>query len=669
MSSSAPSLRLSVDTLLGPGGALQSALENYEYRPEQLQMARSVEKAFSERGYLLAEAGTGTGKTLAYLVPALLSGRRVVVSTATKTLQEQIFFKDLPLLRERMGLSFEAVYLKGRSNYLCLHRYAAFSKDPQFSSREETRYWKHLQTWASRTETGDRSELELPESFNAWSRLSTTADTCLGSKCPVYESCFVTRTRRAAEAADLLVVNHHLFFADLALRSRGQRGEGGVLPPYEAVIFDEAHALEDAAGSHFGHSVSSFRLEELVRDALATLPTTDSRFGMLSSLVVRLRTHSEALFAQAPRVLGLNESEGAVALKPERLAMLSGQLEQVKEALSALSAFTTSEREPELTLLTRRCADLVADLSFLEKVESNDHVYSAETRGRGIFLRASPIEISRELQTRLYGGVDTVVFTSATLAAEGRFDFFARRMGLYDDEGVPVTSVRTVAVPSPFDFEEQSALYLPTHLPDPAAPGFIEAAAEEIVRLCEVTGGRAFVLFTSLRNMERAHALAYNRLPYQVLLQGERPKQQLLEAFREQPSVLFAAHSFWEGVDVPGEALSLVIIDRLPFASPGDPVVAARIRQLEARGEEAFGGYQLPQAALALRQGFGRLIRTRADRGIVAMLDRRIVTKGYGRAFLKSLPPARRIDRLESLEGWFNGTSTGRSSREDDIDF
>lgn len=668
MSLPAPSLRLSVDTLLGPGGALQSALEAYEYRPEQLQMARSVEKAFNERGYLLAEAGTGTGKTLAYLVPALLSGRRVVVSTATKTLQEQIFFKDLPLLRERMGLSFEAVYLKGRSNYLCLHRYDAFQKDPQFATREEGRYWKHLQTWASRTETGDRSELELPESFSAWGRLSTTSDTCLGSKCPVYENCFVTRVRRAAESADLLVVNHHLFFADLALRGRGQRGEG-VLPQYEAVIFDEAHALEDAAGSHFGHAVSSFRLEDLVRDALGTLPTTDSRFGMLSSLVVRLRTHSEALFSQAPRVLGLHENEGAVALKPEKLALLSGSIEQVKESLSALSAFTTTEREPELTLLTRRCAELVADLSFLEKVESNDHVYWAEARGRGVFLRASPIEISKELQERLYGGVDTVVFTSATLAAEGRFDFFARRMGLYDEEGVPVASVRTVSVPSPFDFEQQSALYLPTHLPDPAAPGFIEAAAEEIIRLCEVTGGRAFVLFTSLRNMERAHALARNRLPYQVLLQGERPKQQLLEAFREHPSVLFAAHSFWEGVDVPGDALSLVIIDRLPFASPGDPVVAARIRQLEARGEEAFGGYQLPQAALALRQGFGRLIRTRADRGIVAMLDRRIVTKNYGRAFLTSLPPARRIDRLDALTDWFNGTDTVTSEPEDDVDF
>lgn len=645
---------ISVDSLLGPGGALEAALDAYEYRPEQLQMARAVERAFQERGYLLAEAGTGTGKTLAYLVPALLSGRRVVVSTATKTLQEQIFFKDLPLLRERMGLSFEAVYLKGRANYLCLHRYDAFSKEPQFVSRDEARYWPHLRTWASSTHTGDRSELELPEAFSAWGRLSTNSDTCLGSKCPLYENCFVTRVRREAESADLLVVNHHLFFADLALRGRGQRGEG-VLPPYDAVIFDEAHALEDAAGSYFGHSVSSFRLEELVRDALGTMPAGDSRLGMMASLVARLRTSSEALFAQAPRVLGLSEQEGAVALKPERLAQLAPSIEQVKESLSALSAFTTTEREAELNLLTRRCAELVADLSFLEKVESNDHVYWAEARGRGVFLRASPIEVSRELQERLYGGVDTVVFTSATLTAAGRFDFFAKRMGLFDAEGTPVTNVRTVSVPSPFDFGRQSALYLPTHLPDPAAPGFIEAAAEEIVRLCEVTGGRAFVLFTSLRNMERAHALARHRLPYQVLLQGERPKQQLLEAFRSQPSVLFAAHSFWEGVDVPGDALSLVIIDRLPFASPGDPLVAARIRQLEARGEEPFGGYQLPQAALALRQGFGRLIRTRADRGIVAMLDRRIVTKSYGRSFLSSLPSAWRTHSPESLQAWFLG--------------
>jgi ATP-dependent DNA helicase DinG len=641
-----------VDTLLGPGGALQAALPAYEHRPEQLQMARAVERAFNERSYLLAEAGTGTGKTLAYLVPALLSGRRVIVSTATKTLQDQIFFKDLPLLKERMGLKFEAAYLKGRGNYLCQHRFGSFSKDPTFGSREEVRHWPSIQAWAGRTETGDRAELELPENFSAWSRLSATADTCLGTKCPLYEPCFVTRMRREAESADLLVVNHHLFFADLALRGAGRRNEG-VLPLYEAVIFDEAHALEDAASGYFGCSVSNHRLDELARDAVAALPETDSRFGTLRALAARVRTHAEVLFTQAPRVLGLAGAEGGVALKPDRMALLANPLEHVRQGLAALSAFTASEREPELLALARRGAEMADELTFLEKAESTDHVYWAEARGRGVFLRASPIDVARELRSRLYGGVDTVVFTSATLAAESRFDFFARRMGLYDDEGVPVAEVRTLAVASPFDFEKQAALYLPTHLPDPAAPGFIEAVAEEIIRLCEVSGGRAFALFTSLRNLERAYELAKNRLPYQVLKQGERPKQQLLEAFRELPSVLFAAHSFWEGVDVPGEALSLLIIDRLPFASPGDPLVAARIRQLEARGEEAFETYQLPQATLALRQGFGRLIRTQSDRGAVAMLDRRIVTKPYGRAFLESLPPAKRVEDLSALQRWF----------------
>jgi ATP-dependent DNA helicase DinG len=648
------STSFTVDSLLGPGGALELALPAYEHRPEQLQMARAVERAFNERSYLLAEAGTGTGKTLAYLVPALLSGRRVVVSTATKTLQDQIFFKDLPLMREKMGLRFEAAYLKGRSNYLCLHRYDSFSKDPQFSSREEAKAWPKVKKWAQETETGDRGELDLPESFSAWSRLSTTSETCMGSRCPLYENCHVTRMRKRAEAADLLVVNHHLFFADLALRSSGKRTEG-VLPWYDAVIFDEAHALEDAASGHFGVSVSNYRLEELARDAVAALKEDDSRHAMLRALSARLRSSTEALFAQAPRALGLTGLESSVALKPEAMAKLSTPLESVREALGALTAFTVGEREPELTAITRRGDEMEEQLGFLEKAESADHVYWAEQRGKGLFLRASPIDVAKELRERMYGALDTVVYTSATLAADSRFDFFARRMGLYGEDGQPVTQVRTLAVPSPFDFPTQAALYLPTHLPDPAAPGFIEAAAEEILQLCEVTGGRAFVLFTSLRNMVRAYELTAGRLPYQALLQGERPKQQLLEAFRETPSVLFAAHSFWEGVDVPGDALSLVIIDRLPFASPGDPLVAARINQLQQRGEEPFDAYQLPQAALALRQGFGRLIRTQSDRGIVAMLDRRIVTKAYGRVFLSSLPDARRVDDVVELSRWFNG--------------
>lgn len=652
-----PSAALSVEMLLGPGGALQSVLPGYEHRPQQLQLAHAVERALAERAYLLAEAGTGTGKTLAYLVPAVLSGRRVVVSTATKTLQDQIFLKDLPLLRERVGLRFEAAYLKGRSNYLCLYRYAAFAREPRFESREEARGWARVQGWAERTQSGERSELELPESYGVWSRLTATAETCLGSRCPLYESCFVTKARRWAEEADIVVVNHHLFFADLALKGEG-RGEG-VLPPYEAVVFDEAHALEDAAGGHFGCSVSSLRVEELVRDAQEALPAEDKRRELLVALAGRLKGQAERLLLRAPGLLGLSEAEGAVGLEPERLGRLGEELAEVREALAALAAFAAEGPEPELAALGRRGAELAEDMAFLERAESREHVYWAEQRGRGLFLRASPIEPGRELRERLYGAVDTVVFTSATLAAQGRFEYFAQRMGLYDEHGVPVTEVRALSVPSPFDYGQQAALYLPTHLPEPSAPGFVEAAAEEVIRLCEVTGGRAFVLFTSLRNMAQVHERVKWRLPCQVLVQGELPKAQLLEAFQSEPSVLLASQSFWEGVDVPGEALSLVIIDRLPFASPGDPVVAARMRQIEERGESPFDSYQLPQAALALRQGFGRLIRTQADRGVVALLDKRITTKRYGRFFLASLPPARRVQSLEALERWWAPSGRG----------
>jgi len=640
-----------VEGVLGPGGALEAALERYEHRPEQLQMALEVERALGERSYLLAEAGTGTGKTLAYLVPAVLSGRKVVISTATKTLQEQIFFKDIPLLREQVKLSFEAAYLKGRSNYLCLQRFEAFDAEPRWLGPGEEAYGPILHEWALRTETGDRAELDLPEGFLSWSALSTTSETCLGQKCPLYEVCHVTQARRRAEAADVLVVNHHLFFADLALRS-GNKGEG-VLPRYDAVIFDEAHALEDAATEYFGMQVSSYRVEELCADALKVLPPEDGRSGMISAVALKIRSAAEAFFRATPAALGLMGE--AVRLTPQSFQPLSRKVEELLEGLAALGSVTAGEEAPELLALCRRSSDIAGELDFIRLAEESDHVYWAEARGRGVFLRAAPIDIARELRKRLYSAVDTVVFTSATLTAEGRFDFFARRMGLGPDElGETVATVRKVQVASPFDFKRQAALYVPGHLPEPNAPGFVEAVAEEVVQLTRITEGRAFVLFTSLRNMEQCHQLCRNRLPFQVLLQGERPKSALLDAFKREPSVLFASHSFWEGVDVPGEALSLVVIDKLPFASPGDPLVAARIQQLRERGEDPFGGYQLPEAAIALRQGFGRLIRTREDRGIVAILDQRLVTKRYGSAFIRSLPAARRFAELPALAAWYS---------------
>lgn len=628
-----------VDGLLGPEGVLASSLPGYESRPEQLEMARAVERCFEERGHLLAEAATGTGKTLAYLIPAALCGRKVVISTATKTLQEQIFFKDIPLLRETVKLDFEAAYLKGRANYLCLHRLQSFDGS-QFGIRE----------WAEHTETGDRAELDLPEDFAGWPALSATSDSCLGSRCSFYEPCFVTRMRRRAEKVDLLVVNHHLFFADLALRTRRGGGGEGVLPKYDAVVFDEAHAIESVATEYFGWQVSNWVLQELCADASRAGEAAVSPGQLLAAAALKLQTAAEVFFRAAAAHLALLEP--SVRLGPDSFQPLRPQIAAVTGALSAMAALTDSSAQADLAAIGRRCGDIAEQLDFVCAAASPDCVYWAERRGRGVMLRAAPIDIAAELRRRLYPEVDTVIFTSATLTAQGRFDYFASRMGLGEEPGSSERRVATLNLESPFDYRRQAALYLPSHLPEPNSRAFIQAAAEEIISLAELNGARAFALFTSLRNMQAAYRWAKEKLPYPVLIQGERPKSALLEQFKKEPSVLFAAQSFWEGVDVPGDALSLVIIDRLPFASPGDPLVGARIDQLRHRGLEPFSSYQLPQAAIALRQGFGRLIRRRQDRGIVAVLDRRIVSRQYGRFFLESLPPAIRLRDRAALKGW-----------------
>ena len=639
----------SVEALLGPRGRLSKILPGWEHRPEQLALAREVERALAERRVLVAEAGTGTGKTLAYLVPAALSGRKVVISTATKTLQDQLFYKDLPLVQEGLGLDVRATLVKGRPNYLCLHR---LEREPALLGQGAEEAWAQVHAWAARTETGDRAELQLPDDFAGWPRLSTTRETCLGARCPLHEACFVTRLRARAEASDILVVNHALFFADLALRTSRGNGEG-VLPRYDAVVFDEAHALEDAATEYFGVGVSSFRFEDLARDAQVALEPSDDRAGMLAALALKVRAQAEALFSSAPRLLGLG-TESAIRLTPALLRPLGRQVEGVLEGLGALGAFAAGAEEAELQSIGRRAGELSGELDFVRRAESVDHVYWAEGRGRGVALRAAPISVAEALREKLYGAVDTLIFTSATLRAGNSFAYFCRRLGLTDDDGEPVHPLTQLAVPSSFDYRQQSALYLPTHLPEPNEPGFVESVAAEVLALTDLTGGRAFVLFTSLRNMEAVHALLLHRLPWPVLKQGDAPKHVLLQAFRAEPSVLFASHSFWEGVDVPGEALSLVVMDKLPFASPGHPLTAARIEQLQAHGEEPFSAYQLPEAALALRQGFGRLIRSRADRGIVALLDVRVSRRAYGRLLVQSLPPARRFRALAPLATWFS---------------
>jgi ATP-dependent DNA helicase DinG len=664
-----------VEAVLGPGGALARALPGYELRPDQLELARAVARALSERRYLVAEAGTGTGKTLAYLVPAALSGRKVVVSTATKALQEQIWLRDLPLLTERCGVEIRAAALKGRANYWCLERGGRFARSPTFQSRDEAAHWSRLSAWARTTTTGDRSEVDLPDQYAAWREVSATGETCLGRDCERYQECFVTLARARAMEADVVVVNHHLFFADLSMRT--SRAGVEVLPDYEAVIFDEAHALEEVATEYFGLSVSSWRIEELVRDAGAAAADRPDLAALLRERTSGLARAGEAFFgplSEALRGRGgptaaarpgasppgrgasgagrhrgprRQEEEGVRApLTAELLEPLAAERARLDQALEEVRGMLADAESPALLAIARRAAELRVELEAVTAMAEPSRVFFAEARGRGLFLRAAPVDVSEELVERLYRRLDTAVFTSATLAAQGSFDYFRRQVGLAEFE------VLEARLPGPFDYTRQAALVVPEGMPEPAAPGFPAAAAAAVAELCALTGGRAFVLCTSNRMMRALRDLS-SGLPYRLLLQGERPKHRLLEDFRTEPSVLFATQSFWEGVDVPGEALSLVIIDKLPFAPPGDPVVAARLRAVEARGGDGFSELSVPQAALALRQGFGRLIRTRTDRGIVAVLDPRLLTRGYGRAFLATLPPVPLFRSVAEAGRWW----------------
>jgi ATP-dependent DNA helicase DinG len=660
--------------MLGPGGALSRILAGYEPRPPQLAMAASVEDALARGRALVVEAGTGTGKTLAYLLPAARSGLKVVVSTATKTLQEQLADKDVPLLRA-LGVDAKVAFLKGRQNYLCLLRFDQFLRNPTFAVREEAALFEAIESWAGKTETGDRAELtELPENLASWRELSASADQCLGTSCAEYERCFVFRMRRQAAEADVIVVNHHLFFADLALRSSSAGDAGAaVLPKYDAVVFDEAHAVEEVATEHFGVHLSSFRVGELARDALKALqgkPEMLEAAGLATRLLREGRDFFDAGLTAAqgrptPSMKSSREGGGgphSVESESARWALLPGALrpaererQKLLELIRALGAALSNTGDEELALLERRSLALGADLSlFSESQRHPELIHWAESRGGHLFLHASPIDVAGLLQEKLYDRVGPVVFTSATLAVGGRLDYFAHRVGLADDSG-PLFPLKTEVLASPFDYQANAALYLPPEMPDPNDPTFPEAVARELRALLPITQGRAFVLFTSLRNMRAVHAILAGELPWQVLLQGDAPKPQLLKRFRQEPSVLFASQSFWEGVDVPGEALSLVAIDKLPFASPGEPIVAARIDRLRAEGQDAFFGYQVPQAALALKQGFGRLIRSATDRGIVAVLDARMTRKGYGRLFIESLPRCRILRTPEAAAEFWSG--------------
>jgi ATP-dependent DNA helicase DinG len=618
-------------------------------------MAQAVEEALAEKRHLIVEAGTGTGKTLAYLVPVIRSGKRVIISTGTKNLQEQLFYKDVPFLEQALFPNGEGKlnvsYMKGRNNYLCRKKLYDLTDQPVLSGLEEIEHYRAIAAWEKTTQNGDRAELaSLPEASALWWKLDARSDTCLGQKCSSWEKCFITEMHRRAMESDIIIVNHHLFFADLAIKQQAEYApDAGILPEVGAVIFDEAHELEDVAGSYFGISVSNARVEDLCRDVEASLQRNRMYTAGMSGAIKSLRERALFFFALLP------QGDGRFAFENRRdfLEENGDEFLALQQSLQRLEAEIENlpSKPEEAFNFVRRAQELQVQLGFLMESEDHNTVFWIERRRGGrdkanVFLQATAIDVAPILKSCLFDKLECAVLTSATLAVGGGFEYIRRRLGL--------EHVRDLVLPSHFDYENQAVLYVPPDLPDPRTPQFAAKAADRIRRLLEITRGRAFVLFTSYTQMNDVYQRLLGELEFPMLLQGDAPKSALLEEFRLTPNaVLFATASFWQGVDVQGEQLSCVIIDRLPFAVPTDPVVAARVKSIDAEGGNAFFQYQVPAAVIALKQGFGRLIRSLHDRGLLALLDNRILKKQYGRVFVESLPSYRRTTELRQVEEFF----------------
>ena len=630
-----------IDEILGSSGTLAGQIDGFVPRPQQQQMAVAVAEALADYGVLVAEAGTGTGKTFAYLVPALLSGRRTVISTGTRNLQDQLFQKDLPVVRNALGVPLQAAVLKGRSNYLCRQRLAALDSGQRSERRFDRSDLTVIRSWAGRTRRGDIAEVgEVAEDATIWPLVTSTVDNCLGSQCSYFNDCHVFKARRDAFEADLVVVNHHLLFADMAVKDEGF---SELLPTADAVIVDEAHQLPAVAGHFFGVSLSSRQLTELARDTLAEQLKDAPDFVELRDRIAPLEQ------AVSELRLALGPARRATWYEVADSADIQQTVDKLRHSLTALdeALAEAAVRGKGLEHCHERCQTLAERLQHLTGGTSQDgQVLWFETRARSFTLSLTPLDVAPEFQRFMTGRPCAWVFVSATLAVGERFEHFAASLGL--------DQPRTLRLDSPFDFAANALLYHPQNLPDPNTPQYLDAVIEATLPVLEASRGRAFVLFTSHQALNYAADRLKHRLSYPLLVQGTLPRSVLLERFRALGNaVLLGTQSFWEGVDVRGEALSCVVIVKLPFASPGDPVIQARIEARRRLGGNPFFDYQIPQAVITLKQGVGRLIRDVSDRGVLVLCDPRLLTKSYGRLFLDSLPPMTRTRSLKRIQAFF----------------